>query len=101
LPRLTHTRRAAQDLEEIWLHVALDDPAAADGLLDQLGHACALLADNPALGRERAELAPGLRSFVALRAYVLFYRPVGPDIELVRVLHAARDVEALFREDPP
>lgn len=81
--------------------MALDNPAAADALLDQIGHACALLADNPALGRARPELLPGLRSFVALGTYVLFYRPVGPDLELVRVLHAARDVDAVFGDAAP
>jgi toxin ParE1/3/4 len=46
-------------------------------------------------GRERPELAPRLRSFPAGR-YVLFYRPIGGGIEIVRVLHGSRDIDSIF-----
>ena len=32
-------------------------------------------------------------------AYVIFYRPIEDGIEVVRVLHGARDIEALFEAD--
>jgi toxin ParE1/3/4 len=47
------------------------------------------------MGREREELAPGLRSF-PFRRYLIFYRLFAGGIEIVRVLHAAQDVPALF-----
>lgn len=55
------TPLAEQDLEEIWLFVAQDDPAAADRLLDVLGNTMVLLADNPLMGRARPDIAPELR----------------------------------------
>ena len=32
--------------------------------------------------------------------YALFYRHVAPDVEIVRVLHGARDIAALFAPGP-
>jgi toxin ParE1/3/4 len=40
-------------------------------------------------------MAPGLRSF-PVGNYVVFYRIVPEGIELVRVLHGARDLRRLF-----
>jgi toxin ParE1/3/4 len=58
-----------------------------------------MLAGAPAMGRNRPELGPDIRSFVADR-HVIFSRPSGPaGIEVVRVLHGTRDVDALFSAD--
>jgi toxin ParE1/3/4 len=97
LSRVTKTARAEQDLEEIWFYVALDDVAAADALLDDFDNSCLLLATQPKMGRAREELANELRSFPVGR-YVFFYRPLADGVEIVRVLHGARDVTAIADE---
>ena len=51
------------------------------------------------IGRARKELATDLRSFPFGR-YVIFYTPVQDGIDVVRVLHSARDVDAAFDEEP-
>jgi toxin ParE1/3/4 len=98
LPRVAKTARAEQDLEDIWFYVAMDDPVAADGVLNAIDAQCRLLATQPQMGRARPELAPEVRSFPVGR-YVLFYLPQSKGIKLVRVLHGSRDVEAHFREN--
>jgi toxin ParE1/3/4 len=55
-----------------------------------------LLAGQPLLGRLRPELAPNLRNF-PVGNHVIFYRPIDNGIEVARVLHGARDIDALFR----
>ncbi len=45
------------------------------------------------MGHARYELAPELRSFPVGR-YVIFYLPLVDGVELVRVLHSARDIDA-------
>ena len=40
---------------------------------------------------------PGLRSW-SVGNYVIFYRQVSTGIDIVRVLHGARDIEALFHD---
>jgi toxin ParE1/3/4 len=94
LPEVTHTVRAEADLDEIWFYIAVDTVAAADNLLDDIDKSCRLLAMEPNAGRLRPELAPHLRSFPVGR-YVLFYRPQDDGIEVVRVLHSARDIESI------
>jgi toxin ParE1/3/4 len=50
------------------------------------------------IGVKRNELMPSLRSFVVDR-YVIFYLPIPKGIEVVRVLHGARDLNALFTDE--
>ena len=50
------------------------------------------------MGRARDELAADLRSFPFAR-YVIFYEPIEDGIDVVRVLHSARDIDAAFDED--
>ena len=57
-----------------------------------------LLAREPGLGRVRDDLMPELQSFPFER-YVIFYRRVHKGIEVVRVLHSARDVGAQFHSN--
>ena len=89
--RVLYTRRAADDLINIWTYVARDDPAAADHLLDRLDETCALLAGNPNMGPARDDIRPGLRYFVVASCVVL-YRIVSEGVEVVRVVHGARDL---------
>jgi toxin ParE1/3/4 len=50
------------------------------------------------IGRSRDELAPGMRSFPVGR-YVVFYLPLDDGIDVVRVLHGARDIETVFNPE--
>jgi toxin ParE1/3/4 len=96
MPHVLRTRRANLDLLEIWSYVAQDSPQAADRLIERLDQHCERLASFPEMGRLRDELAPSLRSLVVSR-YVVFYRPAEDGIEVIRVLHGARDVAAILR----
>lgn len=97
---------AFADLADIWAFIADDSEQQADLFIDLLETKLALLATQPEMGRARPELAPGLRSF-PIRRYVVFYRALRNGIEVVRVLHSARDVtpgtlgRARKKPDPP
>lgn len=95
MPRARRTPLAAQDLEDIWFFVAQDDPAAADRLLDTLDEKIRLLADNPHMGPARPDIAKDLR-YHPVGNYLLLYRVVDSGIELVRVVHGARDLFGLL-----
>eukprot|EP01039_Chlorochromonas_danica_P012820 gene12820-14759_t len=77
------------DLDEIWLHVALDNPAAADRLIDRIVARCQGLASHPQLGPARPEIAPDTRALV-VGDYLLLYRVDGYDAVIVRVVYGAR-----------
>ncbi|SMF30260.1 toxin ParE1/3/4 [Alteromonadaceae bacterium Bs31] len=63
---------AENDLLETWLYIAEDQPINADRYLDKLQEKAQKLAEYPDLGRDRPELAEGLKSFPVDR-YNLYY----------------------------
>ncbi len=83
---------ALADLREIREFIATDDPSAANRVLDEVGDRLDLLLESPLMGRQRPELGLGLRSFPSGR-YLIFYVPHEDMVQVVRVLHGARDVE--------
>ena len=96
MPQYRIAEAARADLDALWLYVAeqggLD---AADRLIDAITERFPLLAANPGMGRERNELAPGLRSF-PVGDYLIFYRRARGRIDIVRVLHGSRDLPRFF-----
>lgn len=86
---------ASADLGAIWLFIAQDDADAADRFLRNLVSRFPTLASMPQMGRLREELAARLRSF-PVGSHVIFYRPIAGGVEIVRVLHGARDLPPLF-----
>jgi toxin ParE1/3/4 len=56
-----------------------------------------LLADNPKIGRTHDEFIHNLRSF-PYRDYIIFYFQIENGIEIYRVLHGTRDIDALFED---
>jgi toxin ParE1/3/4 len=86
---------AETDLIEIWVYIAEKNPAAADALLESINDTCVTLATAPLMGRTRDELLPGVRSF-PVGHHVIFYQPIEDGIEVVRVLHGARDFPSVI-----
>ena len=97
MPHVNKTVRAERDLDDIWFHIALDNVAAADALIDTICERSYVLATQPKVGRARPELFVNLRSH-PVSSYVIFYRPEADGIEIVRVLHSARDVTTIADE---
>jgi toxin ParE1/3/4 len=56
---------------------------------------CWVLAENSTIGTARPDLLPNLRSW-SVGNYVIFFRPMSDGIDVVRVVHGARDVGKLF-----
>lgn len=101
MARYRFAERARDDLDEIWVTIAVDNVDAADRVTDQIHATAALLASNPNMGRARPELLPELRSFPTKTPYIIYYapEPKGKGVVIVRVLHHARDVESAFGDD--
>ena len=88
--------KARIDLAEIWDFIAGESEVQADTFINRMTDELRLLARQPELGRKRDDLMSSLRSFPFGR-YVIFYRIDPNGIEVIRVLHSARDVGAQFR----
>jgi toxin ParE1/3/4 len=78
--------------------MAEDSIGRADAWVDLLDDKLRLLATQPLMGRIREELASGLRS-LSFGRYVVFYQPLDDGIDVVRVLHSARDIDSQFSDD--
>jgi len=95
MARIARSKPARLDTADIWQYIAEDNPIAADKLIELFDKKLKLAAESPGLGRPRDDLMPGLRS-IRVSKYLLFYRSVPDGIELIRVLHGARDLPRLF-----
>ena len=67
--------------------------------------ACRLFASQPRAGRRESAFGPEVRTFI-VNPYLVVYRPLGRSIEILRVIHGARDRDAAWHEpsngdDPP
>ena len=94
MPRIRFTNSAETDLLELWLTIAEENLVAADESLDSIHATVSILGGQPEMGRARPELADGLRSFPTRTPYMIFYLPETEGLQVVRVLHHARDIDA-------
>ncbi len=95
MPSVVFTKKAREDLIDIWLHIAEDDPTAADRVLDRLDDAASHLADHAEMGAARDDIRPGLRYLIS-GSYLLLYRITDAGVEIVRAVHGRRDLIGLF-----
>jgi toxin ParE1/3/4 len=93
--RLTFTPLAEQDLEAIADYIAADSPARALSFVRELRAQCQHICLNPSVYRLRPELNAGIRS-CAHGHYVIFFESGRNSVSIVRILHGARDISAVF-----
>ena len=98
MPKVYFLRKAEDDLLGIWAYIAEDNQQAATSVLRSINEKCLLLAENSKLGPARPDIAPDMRYFVSGR-HLILYREIQTGIEVVRVLHAARDIHGIFSLD--
>jgi len=98
---LRFTADAQDDLIGITAYVARQSGsrALATAFRRQLRQKCEQLASLPGImGHERNELRDGLRSS-AFKSYVIFYRYLDDELEVVNILEGHRDVDAFFGDN--
>jgi plasmid stabilization system protein ParE len=87
---------ARQDLRAIQAYIAHDNIQAARRVLAEIRAACARLADNSHLGHAREDLTDQPVRFWSVRTYYIIYRPETHPLEIVRIVHSARDIPHLL-----
>ena len=93
---IRRTAMSYRDYADIWNFVAKNNSNAADELLRTFDTKLKFLSDFPGAGSARPELRPRLRSF-PVGSYLMLYRPIRGGVELIRVLHGARDLRRIFK----
>jgi toxin ParE1/3/4 len=86
---------ARADLIEIGDFIALDNPARALSFIAEIEATMATIAERPSSFPARNELATGLRSARHGR-YLIFFVAGNAGVQIVRVLHGARDLSQAF-----
>ena len=92
--------KARRDIREVADYIAADNLDASDRFIDEAHSAFELLAKMPLMGsarRFRREALKGLRVWriAGFEKYLVVYRPQRAGVEVIRVLHGAREIERL------
>lgn len=85
---LRWTKTALGSVDDIAEFIAKDNPSRATSFVLELKDAVIRLQVHPGMGR--AGRVPGTRELVLHKNYIAIYRVRGDDVEILRLLHAAR-----------
>ena len=88
-------RLAANDIDDIAAYIQQDNPARAESFTDEISDKIAAIAERPLTFPARDDIAIGLR-VALLGNYSIFFRIENDHVEIIRVVHGARDIENLF-----
>ena len=89
------TPAAEDDLFEIWAYIASENLSAADRVESEIFDAGQFLAEWPEAGHFRTDLTDKpVRFFPVRGTYLIVYDPSTSPLQILRVLHGARDVRA-------
>lgn len=95
-PRLTE--QAKNDLVDLWMYIAANNLDAGDRMVEAILEGSRMHVRFPNMGQPCEELRPGLRRFV-VSPYVVYYRSVEETIEVLRIVHGARDIAGIFERE--
>ncbi len=82
--------KAEEDIAEIALYIAADNPRAAQTWIDSIQSLCRRIGEMPGIGAPRPEFAEGLR-IAPLGKYLVLYIEAAGHADILRVIHGARD----------
>lgn len=91
MAKTIRSRLANDDLYQIWSYVEDRNPKAADKLIETLTQKFSLLATHAGLGTPRPSIDPTIRVF-PVGSYLILFRRTDDGIEVIRVVHSARDL---------
>ena len=98
MPIIVKSPKAKVDLIEIWDYIADDSEIRADAFIQTIDKKFHILVKKHLLGIASDEIEADLSSFPVGR-YVIFYRRISDGIEIIRVLHGARDLNFILNPD--
>ena len=89
--KVVFSAAAQEDLLEIAVYIAQDNPGRTLSFVDELEAKCLDLGDAPGIGTLRPELGEGIRMLPHGR-YLIFYREQTAMLRIERVMHGSRDI---------
>jgi antitoxin ParD1/3/4/toxin ParE1/3/4 len=93
---------AQGDIEDIRKYLVKEGGAAlARYVLGEIRQALRFLAETPGAGHARDDLTDEPVKFWSVFSYLIIYDPATQPLGIARILHASRDLETMFRHQPP
>jgi antitoxin ParD1/3/4 len=89
---------ALEDLQSIQDYISLDSVTAADRQIDRLLETFEQLARWPGRGHRRADMGDRPVRFWPEGSYLIVYREESSPLQIVAILHGARDVPTVIRD---
>jgi toxin ParE1/3/4 len=105
IPSVTQRPRARIDLLEQFVYFGEAESAGlAERYFAAVDETCALLVKQPRMGGPYDSSIPELAGLRRIQVkgfenYLIFYLPHSGGIDVIRVIHGARDVENLFKAE--
>lgn len=102
-PRVAKHRKAKRDVLQAFVYIGQDNLGAAERFLAAFDRDVRTLADMPGIGAKREFPNPklaGPRSLpiTGFTKYLIFYRYDAREVQILRVIHGARDIEKALEE---
>lgn len=96
MPRFVRTKAARTDLRQIVIFIARDNPTAAMNWLAGIEQLFELLASQPLIGKLIRSARLGTIRRISHGAYVVYFRPADQGVQILRVIHGARQHDDLI-----
>ena len=97
MPSYLLAPEALEDLQDIWDFVSRDSETAANRQIDRLLEAFEQLARWPGKGHRRRDMGDRPIRFWPEGSYLIVYREESAPLQIVAILHGARDVPTVIR----
>jgi toxin ParE1/3/4 len=98
--KYTLSKKAANDLEQIWLYTFENwSKEQADRYLNLIFDEIEYVAEKPNAGKDISHVREGYKS-AKVKSHIIFYKTssIAAGIEVIRILHQRMDIDALLVE---
>jgi toxin ParE1/3/4 len=97
-------RCAEEDLAEAYLYLGMNSPASSERFVEAVQEVIDLLIDHPQIGNpwiSRSTRLRGVRRWPipGFANHLLFFRMTGSHLEVLRLLHGARDLQGILEDE--
>ena len=96
MSRYVLTDLAKQDVREIVSYIRKRNPQSARKVQAELREAMRRLAEFPLIGHYRDDITHEPLRFWSVYSYLIAYRPDTKPLQIIRMVHGARDLRRLF-----
>ena len=95
-PEVILTPQAREDIKQIATYIKEDSPQSSLAFRHTLENIYEVLLELPEIGTARNFHNPEMKGLRMLPVRLIFYRSTPEGLEIVRVIHGARDLPSLF-----